>query len=115
VSAKIFVRVEAEADPPPPEEAGADPAPAGKVGTDSPPGKGDRFVILAIRRGRRTLPMTLKLELRAGDVAVVAVYGPEREEALAQLAAAGWQPHEATETEPQAEPPAAPSRGHGWT
>jgi len=105
VSAEIFVRVEAEADP----------APAGKVGTDSPPGKGDRFVILAIRRGRRTLPMTLKLELRAGDVAVVAVYGPEREEALAQLAAAGWQPHEATETEPQAEPPAAPSRGHGWT
>ena len=112
VRAKVEARAESDGG-----NAASAPAPGGEDGRGPAAGKGDRFVVLAIRRGRRTLPMTLGHEVRARDVAVVALYEPEREEALAQLAAAGWQPGGEAKAEPEApaDPPTPPSAGHGWT
>lgn len=50
------------------------------------------FAILAIQRGRRTTPMHVAYELRAGDQATIAIYEPERDDAVRLLAEAGWQP-----------------------
>ena len=53
----------------------------------------EHFVILAVRRGDRVLPMSTGLAPRAGDVASVAVHPPEADEADRILRARGW--HEA--------------------
>lgn len=79
-------------------------------------GKADRFVILAIRRGHRTFPMTLGFASRKGDVAAVVIYTLERDEARASLAELGWRPGPAdvTEAPPSGEPaPASPSPSTG--
>ena len=54
-------------------------------------------MILAIRRGERVMPMSEDLALRTGDLAAVAVYVPEREEAQRALAERGWSSHESSE------------------
>ncbi len=51
---------------------------------------GDRFVILCIRRGGRTAPMSLPYSPREGDVASIALYLPERDAALRLLSEGGW-------------------------
>jgi NhaP-type Na+/H+ or K+/H+ antiporter len=80
----------------------------------------DRAVLLAFRRGRRTLPMTSDVEPREGDQGVVALYAPERDKAVDQLAALGWQPGRASEPTPspggvEDRPAAAHPHSHGWT
>ncbi len=110
---ETFVRTAA---PPAGAEATASGEDAKPVAPDGPgAARGDRFVVLAIRRGRRALPMTLGLEPRNGDVAVVALYEPERDEALSQLAVAGWQPDEGTKVEAEPDTPRPPAVNHGWT
>jgi len=58
---------------------------------------GERFVMLSFRRGRATEPVTTKYRPKAGDRVAVAIHAPEREQALAALAARGWR---AVEEEP---------------
>ncbi len=53
---------------------------------------GERFVVLAIRRGGKTLPMHPEFKLQEGDVAAVAVHTPEAGEAREALRSAGWEP-----------------------
>ena len=55
------------------------------------PTNDERFVILALRRGSRLLPMTPSLSPRAGDEAIVAMHAPERESALELLRNCGWE------------------------
>lgn len=55
------------------------------------PGPDELSVILSVQRGQSVLPMSADLTPRAGDVASIAVYVPEREEALRALAKRGWQ------------------------
>ena len=52
----------------------------------------ERYVILTVTRGKRTIPMHVGYKLREGDIASVAIFGPERDEALTALADAGWHP-----------------------
>ena len=54
------------------------------------PGNNDRFVILAIRRKTSMVPMSLDYELKEGDLASVAIYRPERDQALQTLHEGGW-------------------------
>ena len=62
-----------------------------EAGEDAAPG--DHFVILAIRRGERTSPMHADIAPKPGDVAAVAVYAPEREDAHRGLRELGWEEH----------------------
>jgi NhaP-type Na+/H+ or K+/H+ antiporter len=71
---------------------GAPPAEASEGEGQAPPSAGERFVILAIRRGRSTRPMSVDFKIREGDVASVAVHAPEREEAHRILQQLGWEP-----------------------
>ncbi len=50
----------------------------------------ESFLILAIRRGEQTFPMSTTVKLKEGDVAAVAVHVQEREQALRALARRGW-------------------------
>jgi NhaP-type Na+/H+ or K+/H+ antiporter len=69
------------AESPPEESESEEPAP--------PPSQ-ERFVILAVRRKDRVLPMSVSFELKAGDIAAAALYEPERAEALQGLRQMGW-------------------------
>ncbi|NKE70847.1 cation:proton antiporter [Candidatus Manganitrophus noduliformans] len=60
---------------------------------------GERFVILATRRGEKIFPMSLSYTPRDGDIASVALYIPEREAALRLLGEWGWEKSE-TKVEP---------------
>ncbi len=76
-------------------ERESDDSAEGKAAAATPP-IDERYVILAIRRGGRVMPMSGDLALRSGDVAAVAVYVPEREEAQRALAERGWISHESS-------------------
>lgn len=52
------------------------------------------YLILAVVRGGHVLPMSVDLTPKPDDVAVVALYAPETEEAHAALLALGWTPVE---------------------
>jgi hypothetical protein len=60
----------------------------------------DRFVMLTLERAGRVRPMSLSVSAspRKGDQSTVAVAKRERDKALAELAAAGWQPIPAVAT-----------------
>ena len=62
-------------------------------GTD-PPGPASRsrelFAIVTLTRGRRVSPMRMGYELRAGDVAAVAIHAPDHTEAVETLERLGW-------------------------
>ncbi len=58
----------------------------------APVGSLDAFVILLLERGGARQPMHAELEPRAGDLARVAIYGPEAPAARGALARAGWLP-----------------------
>ena len=62
-----------------------------------PPTVDERSVVLALLRGDQVLPMSADLEPREGDVAAVALYIPEREEALLALAERGWRTPETSD------------------
>ena len=59
---------------------------------DAAPKGGERFVVLAIRRGGKTLPMHPEFKLQEGDVAAVVVHTPEAGEAREALRSARWDP-----------------------
>jgi hypothetical protein len=63
----------------------------GAGGTDAEPSPGERFAILAVRRGARILPMSTGFEAREDDIISVAVHAPESEEAHRILRAGGWE------------------------
>ena len=50
----------------------------------------ERFVFLTLARGTNVAPMAHNASPRTGDVAAVALYVPERDEALRALSDAGW-------------------------
>jgi NhaP-type Na+/H+ or K+/H+ antiporter len=52
---------------------------------------GERYVILSIRRDEKVSPMFAGFGPREGDVASVALYGPERAEAIDRLRRLGWE------------------------
>jgi NhaP-type Na+/H+ or K+/H+ antiporter len=69
---------------------------------------GERSVILAIIRKKAIVPMHFEYELKKRDLATVVIYEPEREQALANLAKAGWTiptPEELEELLPQPNSP----------
>lgn len=79
--------------------------PTTEVESDTAPGgAAERFVVLSLRRADRTLLMHVDLEPAEGDVAAIAVYAPERDEAQQALDERGWlaigpaEPTEPTET-----------------
>ena len=61
-------------------------------------------VIVAVKRGTGVSPMHRGYALREGDVAAVAIYGPERAAALELLERQGWvsAPTDSTSTDPPA-------------
>ena len=66
--------------------------------TSVPPAVGDRFLILTVRRGKRVVPMSLSFKPQEGDLALVAIHVPDREEAHRLLTEMGWEePKEAEE------------------
>jgi hypothetical protein len=79
---------EAPAESPEGETAKAPPATASAPASGSLPG--ERYVILAIERGGKAMPMSMALVPRRGDEATVAIHKPDHEEALRLLEAAGW-------------------------
>ncbi len=50
------------------------------------------FVMLALARGGRVLPMSMQLRHKPDDEVIVALFRREREAALSRLQARGWQP-----------------------
>ncbi len=62
----------------------------GEVADDEAEAPKESFLILAIRRGEHTFPMSTTFKLKEGDVAAVAMHVQEREEALRALARRGW-------------------------
>jgi hypothetical protein len=65
----------------------------------APRARADVFALLTLERGGRTVPMSLSVTPRKGDLAAVAVHTARREEALAQLEGLGWSPAAAAEPE----------------
>ena len=50
----------------------------------------DRYVILSVRRQDRVEPMHVGFDVRDGDLASVAVFSPQHEDAVQALARRGW-------------------------
>jgi NhaP-type Na+/H+ or K+/H+ antiporter len=71
-------------------ETESEHAPSGHASPEAPV-PDELSVILCVQRGEGVLPMSADLTPRVGDVASIAVYVPEREEALQALAKRGWQ------------------------
>ncbi|MGE0473928.1 MAG: hypothetical protein AB7P17_09880, partial [Nitrospirales bacterium] len=69
---------------------------------------GERFVILAIQRNKSISPMYTTYTLQKKDVAFVALYRPELEQALVQLHTLGWR--KSTEESIEESAPASSSR-----
>ncbi|HBP87853.1 MAG TPA: hypothetical protein DD706_09170, partial [Nitrospiraceae bacterium] len=77
--------------PPPKPDTDADAEDKTSEKPSPTPKNGELFVILAIQREKSIVPMYTTYKLREKDVAFVAIYRPEREQALAQLQVMGWQ------------------------
>lgn len=56
------------------------------------------YVLLSLHRGGKVRPFTRQAKLKAGDIAQVALYKPERDAALQKLAAMGWVPQPEAKT-----------------
>jgi len=52
----------------------------------------DPYVILAVRRGKRTAPFCLGYDPRQGDIATVAIHRPAHQHAVDSLTGLGWRP-----------------------
>ena len=55
-----------------------------------PPAAGERFVVLAVRSGKRCFPMSMEYQPQEGDVASVAIHSPDLDEARRVLGEMGW-------------------------
>ncbi len=55
------------------------------------PGSAELYVILTVRRDEKVSPMYVGFEPKEGDVASVALYGPERRDAVDRLRHLGWE------------------------
>ncbi|MDR4478306.1 MAG: sodium:proton antiporter [Nitrospira sp.] len=73
---------------PPEEKTPSSDKPAEPPAT--PHSLGEHGVILTIHDGKRIFPMWLGYQPKAGEHAAVAVFKPQRDEAITQLGAAGW-------------------------
>lgn len=82
------------------ETAGAAPNGASEMET----GPRERYVLLTVRRGKTVTPYHADHQPRPGDISTVALYRPERADALALLALDGWRL--ATDVDKVADPPA---------
>jgi len=69
--------------------------------TKPPPNNGERFVILAVARGKQVRPMHATFKLQAGDVASVAVREDESSRAHDILRELGWSPAPPPEPAPE--------------
>ena len=69
--------------------SGADSPEAGNTEPTAEAEEGG-YVMLTIRRGRRTAPYHLKHDPRPGDIATVAIYRPARRQAVDRLHRLGW-------------------------
>lgn len=65
---------------------------------------GDPYLILTVKRKDRVAPMTIGFEPKAGDMASVAMYGPNRDEAVRALKEMGWRKPTPQPEVPPAEP-----------
>lgn len=77
-------------DPPDTSEKQEDPGIGPTEKPSSSPKNGERFVILAIQRKKSISPMYTKYKLQKEDLAFVAIYRPEHDQALTQLRTLGW-------------------------
>jgi NhaP-type Na+/H+ or K+/H+ antiporter len=68
------------------------------------PAPGEQWVALTLERGGRVRPAHQAVAWKASDVATVAIYAPEREEAHRILRARGFVPAPAAESEPGSAP-----------
>ena len=70
------------------------------------PANKEHFVILTVRRKTGLVPMSRGYELKEGDVATVALYRPERDQALKTLSGNGWtlQPPKASQEKDSSSP-----------
>jgi hypothetical protein len=59
----------------------------------------DRFVQLAVTRGKRTFATSYGYKPKKGDVASIVIHTPESEEAHTDLRALGWEPAQESESE----------------
>jgi NhaP-type Na+/H+ or K+/H+ antiporter len=84
--------------PVPPEKGDARAEPEREA--PKPPPAEERFVLLTLRRGKRTFPMSMAVEPQKGDVCAVAVYTPERDEAQRVLEQWGWRTRPPSAEEP---------------
>ena len=68
----------------------------------------ESFALVALKRGSRVEPMSTAITPKEGDIATVAIYEVEGDEARGRLAALGWLPVEEEEggDEPEAQAPA---------
>ena len=74
-----------------PPEALAEEAEDKDVAPPAPREAGERFILLAIRRGDAVFPMSSHHTPREGDVATIAIHEPDRAEAEEILAERGWE------------------------
>ena len=72
----------------PPAEAPPGPAENGTAVE----GRSDAYVMLTLQRNRTVVPMARSTTPRAGDRAAIALYSRGEDQAIAELAALGWQP-----------------------
>jgi len=50
----------------------------------------ERYVILAIRRGEKLIPMSMRFKWKPGDIAAVAIYEPEFDAVVGEMTDRGW-------------------------
>lgn len=74
--------------------------------TTSSSGLSERFVSLAVERNGEMQVMNARWAFREGDRLSVAIHQPERDDALRELADAGWLPVPPDEEQPDADPEA---------
>lgn len=73
-------------------EPEAGDAPSGSQTGNNSARNRDRFVLLAVTRGKRTSPTSYAYKPKAGDVATVIIHTPDADEARTELSALGWEP-----------------------
>ena len=62
------------------------------TGTFELTGNTERSVMLAVSRGGKSYVVDARMRFEEGDVVSIAIHTPEREDALRELARAGWHP-----------------------
>jgi len=89
----VAVRTFRHQEPEGAAEAGGEAADPGESRATAADGAG-LFIVLAVKRGERWVPMSQDLEIEAGETSAVAIYQPHEEAAEEALARIGWIPAE---------------------